>query len=173
MFFQIKVNSYTLVSAKSSQSRQRAKPFPQSSELGLPQPLTHRRVCLPTPHLVPGGGAHSVAREGVGESQFRRGDIHCGTLYIYILCAKVPNSCNTYLPTYFQQFLTISLNFGKEKNPDSVWQSFRFTFTESELSSDYLANPDPSFWVTKNSMYRDTVRGFGSEAQLVKKTEAT
>ncbi len=26
-----------------------------------------------------------LAREGLGESQFRRGDIHCGTLYIYIL----------------------------------------------------------------------------------------
>ncbi len=59
--------------------RQSAKLFLQSSELGLPQPLTHRRVC-PPPHLVPGGGAHSLAREGVGESQVRRGDIHCGTL---------------------------------------------------------------------------------------------
>ncbi len=37
------------------------------------------------PHrLVPGGGAHSLARERVRESQFRRGDIHCGTLYIYV-----------------------------------------------------------------------------------------
>jgi hypothetical protein len=25
--------------------------------------------------------AHSLAGDGVGESQFRRGDIHCGTLY--------------------------------------------------------------------------------------------
>ncbi len=33
-----------------------------------------------------GGGANSLAREGLGESQFRRGDIHCGTLYIYVLC---------------------------------------------------------------------------------------
>jgi hypothetical protein len=62
-----------------SQSRQSAKLFPQSSELGLPQPLTRRRVCPP---LVPGGGAHSLAREGVGEFQFRRGDLHCGTLYL-------------------------------------------------------------------------------------------
>jgi hypothetical protein len=51
----------------------------------LPQPLTRRRVC-PLPPLVLGGGAHSMAREVVGESQFRRGDIHCGTLYIYVLC---------------------------------------------------------------------------------------
>jgi hypothetical protein len=40
--------------------------------------------CAP---LVLGGGAHSLAREGLGESQFRRGDIHCDTLYIYVLCA--------------------------------------------------------------------------------------
>jgi hypothetical protein len=39
--------------------------------------------CAPPPR----GGAHSLAREGLGESQFRRGDIHCGTLYIYVLCA--------------------------------------------------------------------------------------
>ncbi len=32
----------------------------------------------------PGSGewAHSLAREGVGESQFRRGDRHCGSLYV-------------------------------------------------------------------------------------------
>jgi hypothetical protein len=38
----------------------------------------------PPPPLVPGGGTHSLAVEEVGESQFRRGDIQCGTLYIYI-----------------------------------------------------------------------------------------
>ena len=66
------------------QSRQSAKLFLQSLELGLPQPLTRRRVCPPP--LIPGGVAHSLAREGVGESQFRRGDIHCGNLYMYVLC---------------------------------------------------------------------------------------
>ncbi len=30
------------------------------------------------------------AREGLGESQFRRGDVHCGTLYIYVLCGLQP-----------------------------------------------------------------------------------
>jgi hypothetical protein len=39
------------------------KPFLQSSELGLPQLLTRRRV-FPPPLLVPGGGAHSLAKEG-------------------------------------------------------------------------------------------------------------
>jgi hypothetical protein len=54
--------------------------------LGLPKPLPRRRVCPPPPPPVLGGGAHSLAREGLGESQFRREDIHCGTLYIYVLC---------------------------------------------------------------------------------------
>jgi hypothetical protein len=45
--------------------------------------------CAPSPVL--GGGAHSLAREVLGESQFRRGDIHCGTLYslhIRTLCCR-------------------------------------------------------------------------------------
>jgi hypothetical protein len=29
---------------------------------------------------------HPQAREGVGDYQFRRGDIHCGTLNVYVLC---------------------------------------------------------------------------------------
>jgi hypothetical protein len=42
------------------------------------------------PPLVRGGWAHSLAREGVGESQSRRGDIHRGTLYIIIYMYFVP-----------------------------------------------------------------------------------
>jgi hypothetical protein len=60
------------------QCRQSAKLFLQPSELGLTQPLTRRRVCPP----ASGGRALSLARERLGESQFRRRDIHCGTLYI-------------------------------------------------------------------------------------------
>ncbi len=69
-----------------TESRQCAKPFLQSLELGLPQPLTRTRVCPPP--FGSGVGAHSLAREEVGESQFRRGDVHCGTLYIYVLCGS-------------------------------------------------------------------------------------
>jgi hypothetical protein len=69
-----------------AQSRQSAKLFLQSLDLGLPHPLSRRRVCPPPP-FGPGGRAHSLAGEGLGESQFRRGDIHCGALYIYVLCA--------------------------------------------------------------------------------------
>jgi hypothetical protein len=57
--------------------------FLRSSEMGLPQPLTRRRVCLPPPPPGSWGGAHSLAREGLGESQFRRGDLHGGTLFTY------------------------------------------------------------------------------------------
>ncbi len=32
------------------------------------------------------GRAHSPAGEGLGESQFRGGDIHWNTFYIYVLC---------------------------------------------------------------------------------------
>ncbi len=39
------------------------------------------------PPFGSGGGAQSLAREGVGESHFRGGDINSGTLYIYVLCA--------------------------------------------------------------------------------------
>ncbi len=69
-----------------AQSRQSAKLILKSSELGLPQTLSRRRVCPPP--LDPRGGAHSLAREGVGESQYRRGDINCGTLYICTLCCR-------------------------------------------------------------------------------------
>ncbi len=63
-----------------TQSRQSAKLFLQSSELGLPHPFSRRRVCPPT--LWSGGREHSPAAKGVGESQFRRGDIRCGALCI-------------------------------------------------------------------------------------------
>jgi hypothetical protein len=51
--------------------------------IGTP-PTPHPQASVPPPVL--GGGAHSLAREGLGVSQFRRWGIHCGTLYIYVLC---------------------------------------------------------------------------------------
>ncbi len=44
-----------------------------SLELGLPHPFIRKRVCpLPPPGPKGGGGAHSPAAKGVGESQFQR-----------------------------------------------------------------------------------------------------
>jgi hypothetical protein len=67
-----------------AQSRQSAKLFLQSSELRLPHPSA-AGACAPPP-LVPGGRGTPASGKGVGESQFQRGDIHCGTLYLYVLC---------------------------------------------------------------------------------------
>jgi hypothetical protein len=56
-----------------------------------PNPHPEASVPPPTPRVL-GGVAHSLAREGVGESQFRRGDKHFGALYIYILCVDSVSS---------------------------------------------------------------------------------
>jgi hypothetical protein len=53
----------------------------QIYRIGLVWRVLVRRVCPPPP-FGPGGRAHSLAAKGVGESQFQRGDIHCGALYI-------------------------------------------------------------------------------------------
>ncbi len=70
--------------------------FFSSRGIGTP-PTPHPPASVP-PHPGTGGGAHSLAREGLGESQFRRGDIHCGTLYIYVLCGQT---------AYIESFLPI------------------------------------------------------------------
>ncbi len=62
------------------QSRQSARLFLQSSDLGPPHPH-RRRMCPPF-----GWGGVACGR-GVGGSQFGRGDRHCGTLGIYVQCA--------------------------------------------------------------------------------------
>jgi hypothetical protein len=71
-------------------------------------PTPHPRASVPPPPLVPGGGAHSLAREGVGESQFRRGNIHCGTLYtrIYVL------STTLCLQAYFEYMMDVAVLLG-------------------------------------------------------------
>ncbi len=71
-----------------------ARLFIQAFELGSPPP-PHPQASMPTP-LVGGGGAHSLPGEGVEGSQFRRGDQHCSTLGIDVICAnKVPSLKDT------------------------------------------------------------------------------
>jgi hypothetical protein len=63
------------------QSRQSAKLF--FSRRNWDSPPHHPQARLPPPPLVPGGGAHLRERGWVlGESQFRRGYLHCGSLYL-------------------------------------------------------------------------------------------
>jgi hypothetical protein len=45
------------------------------------------------PHLVQ--GVQFACRRGLGGSQFRRGDRHCGTLGIYVLCGITPRAWNS------------------------------------------------------------------------------
>jgi hypothetical protein len=54
-------------------------------ELGLPDPL-NAGVVYPPPLVGGGEGAHSLPRKGGGGAQFQRGDRHCGTLGIKVLC---------------------------------------------------------------------------------------
>ncbi len=63
-------------------SRQSA--FSPVVRIGTPPPH-HPQASVPPP-LWFRGEAYSLAGEGVGESQFRGGDVHCGILYIYVLC---------------------------------------------------------------------------------------
>ncbi len=69
------------------QSRQSAKRFSSRWNWDSPFPFSCRRVCPPP--VGPGGRAHSLAAKGVGESQFQQGDIHCGALYIKVLCGPL------------------------------------------------------------------------------------
>ncbi len=63
--------------------------FSPDGGIGTP-PTPHPQATVPPPPpLVSGREAHSLAREGMGESQFRRWDIQCGTLYICTLCHKL------------------------------------------------------------------------------------
>jgi hypothetical protein len=69
----------------SPQSRQSAKPFLQSSELGLPQPLTSRRVC-PPPWFW--GEGHTRWRERGRESPNSDEGTFTVVLFIYTYCEE-------------------------------------------------------------------------------------
>ncbi len=70
-----------------------------SSELGLrPQP--------PTPLLL-GGGEHSLARKGLGESQFRRG-AYTVVLFICTYFVLKPNLYVEYVPCYKEPYFRMS-----------------------------------------------------------------
>ncbi len=73
----------------STQSRQSDKLFLKSRNWVSPNP-SPTGECAPPPRSGGRGThPHSLTRVGLGEFQFRRGDIHCGTLCIYALCDTV------------------------------------------------------------------------------------
>jgi hypothetical protein len=56
-----------------------------ASELGLSQPLSRQRV-FPSPQKQGGGGDTSLRVGGWGGVPIPTKGIHCGTLYMYVLC---------------------------------------------------------------------------------------
>ncbi len=67
------------------------------------------------PPLVPGGRGTLAGERGVGESQFRRGDIHCGTLYIHVLCGLVSNSYYAVLQNKLPPKVGFLASFGRRQ----------------------------------------------------------
>ncbi len=93
-----------------------------------------------------GGGAHPLAKEGLGESQFRRGDIHCGTLYslhIRTLCCRNNDQAHADISSKklfkkrkAEKFIFIySLNTGLYKgSPSQMFKIYQCTKTSFQSS---------------------------------------
>ncbi len=89
-----------------AQSRQSAKLFLQSSELGLPQPLTRRRVC-PPPAWFRGEG-YTRWRERGWESPNSNEGTYTVVLFIYVPCVQVGLAfCTLYSLTYHTTWLVV------------------------------------------------------------------
>jgi hypothetical protein len=82
-----------------------------------PNPSTAGECAPPLPVL--GGGAQSLVREGLEESQFRRGDIHCGTLYIYVLCGT---DCWNFFTKLEQDFINFAYLLLRKAKTDNTTQ---------------------------------------------------
>ncbi len=134
----------------SPQSRQSAKPFLQSRELGLLQVGSNHTPsgkCASPPPPLARRGAHWLPRKGVGESQFRRGDIQCGTLYLYVLCvwaclgdtepsSKIKMYCILLFP-HFSPFLESGLS---EKIKIKHVKTYSGGCSNKDLAMVYLSN---------------------------------
>ncbi len=97
-------------------------------------PTPHPQASVPSCTLWSRGGgvrAHSRGEEGLGESQFRRGDIHCGTLHINVLCASIQSGpagnrrvwfgkCGTEEMTWYSTRRQLCLPF-QIKFSNSIW----------------------------------------------------
>jgi hypothetical protein len=83
-------------SCPTSQSRQSAKLFLQSSELGLPQPLTRRRVCPVCPPFGSGGRGTLAGERGGGRVPIptRENKLWYSMYSTYISYMLCPRSCS-------------------------------------------------------------------------------
>jgi hypothetical protein len=131
------------------QSRQSAKPF--SPVVGIGNPLTpHPQASVPPPRVL-GGVAHSLAREGLGESQFRRGDIYCGTLYIRTLWLYLWSSSCT--PWQFPRCILSTVMSSESKLAD-MSSDCRSSFISSVLESAVICCASDSAGLVKPHISR-------------------
>jgi hypothetical protein len=95
-----------------------------------PQPPTRRLVCPLPP--VSGGRGTLAFEKGVGKVPIPTRGIHCGTLYMYVLCVFFSQGSRTFC-TYF--LLAIFSGGGMEHS--SLYDSKKKSF---EYSLDFLFN---------------------------------
>ncbi len=116
---------------------QRRQRFSQVVGIGTP-PTPHPQASVP-PLPGSGGGAHSLARDGLGESQFRRGDVHCGSLSLYI---------GTYFvslrPGRKRKGISVSSEQQLKKKNYSRWDSYLYR-RDLELMKDVNNGPGLDF----------------------------
>ncbi len=86
-----------------------------SSELGLSQPLSRQRV-FPSPQKQ-GGGVTLACGWGVGGVPIPTRGIHCGTLYMYVLCGRGANNKRARLMSLCVQ----SRKGNGRKRPDAIF----------------------------------------------------
>ncbi len=105
---------YLGLECSAPQSRQSAKLFLQSSDLGLPQPLTLGRV-LPPPPPTPGGRGTLAGERGGGRVPILTKGHTCGTLYKYVLCdliALPPGGRSPYYLSTWEAWATGAMPWG-------------------------------------------------------------
>ncbi len=74
-----------------------------SSELGLP-PTPLPQANVPPPPPVSGGRGTLAGEKGVGRVPIPTRGIHCGTLYMYVLCDSTTFHSKTIIMFSFQKF---------------------------------------------------------------------
>ncbi len=97
-----------------------------SSELGL-LPTPHPQASVPPPPCFWGGGEHSLARKGLGESQFRRG-AYTVVLFIctYFVVDSIQTTLKLLLPSSKNWMSSLSFSSGNLEKPLKGTQDWEF-----------------------------------------------